>query len=433
LSTKTQSFAGPVDVTPSASSLSSSLRDIGYDFPAAMADLVDNSISAGATRVDIDVVFDGAASYVVVADDGGGMTESELNEALRFGTRRMYGTSDLGRYGLGLKTASLSQCRRLTVLSRRSSVRRRIATRSLDIDHIISTDRWEILSGTASPTAAGTSDLLRDGPGTVVVWETLDRVLPAGKAEGGWARRRLEQLSERTAGFLGMVFHRFIEGTAARSTRWPVTITVNGRKVPAWSPFAPEEASTEELRTQTFDLDGGPPEGWVQLRRFVLPTREAFSSASEFDRLSGPMKWNRQQGIYIYRADRLLQAGGWCGLRAADEHTKLARAALDFPTSLDGSFQISVAKMRASLPAELRTLLERPINELCRRAQMVYRREAPYRPVDDVPPPLTPPGMPGVGSALVAAALDAGEGEGFTRVMERLRSIDPVTATALGW
>src|SRR5262245_10575445 len=101
----------PVDVTPSARRLTGSLRDIGYDFVAALADLVDNSVTAGATAVDIEIIFDGVDSYVLIADDGDGMTENELNEALRFGTRREYDIGDLGRYGLGLKTASISQCR----------------------------------------------------------------------------------------------------------------------------------------------------------------------------------------------------------------------------------------------------------------------------------------------------------------------------------
>ncbi len=108
-----------VDVTPSARRLTGSLRDIGYDFVAALADLVDNSVAAGASEVEIEIVFDGPASFVLIADNGSGMTETELNEALRFGTRRDYELGELGRYGLGLKTASISQGRRVTV-SRRS-------------------------------------------------------------------------------------------------------------------------------------------------------------------------------------------------------------------------------------------------------------------------------------------------------------------------
>ena len=109
---------GPPAITPSAARLTESLRDIGYDFASAVADIVDNSIMAGASRVEILIEFDGTDSAVFVADDGRGMTANGLLEALRYGTRRTYSRGDLGRYGLGLKTASLSQCRSVTVVTR---------------------------------------------------------------------------------------------------------------------------------------------------------------------------------------------------------------------------------------------------------------------------------------------------------------------------
>jgi Histidine kinase-, DNA gyrase B-, and HSP90-like ATPase len=111
-------MAKRLQVTPSAARLTQSLRDIGYDFPAAVADIVDNSVAAGASTVEVDIEFDGADSRVFIADDGVGMTSHALTEALRYGTRRGYARGDLGRYGLALKTASLSQCRCLTVVSR---------------------------------------------------------------------------------------------------------------------------------------------------------------------------------------------------------------------------------------------------------------------------------------------------------------------------
>src|SRR5690606_37482526 len=109
-------------------------------------------------------------------------------------------------------------------------------------------------------------------------------------------------------------------------------------------------------------------------------SRRRFSSLEAFERASGPRRWNRQQGLYIYRADRLIQSGGWSGLRAADEHTKLARAALEFDTDADEAFRINVAKMRVSLPAELRPVLERPVQELCNRANRAYRVDSDRRP-----------------------------------------------------
>lgn len=422
-----------VDVTPSARRLTGSLRDIGYDFVAALADLIDNSVAADASEVNVEIVFDGPASYVLIADDGNGMTEAELHEALRFGTRRAYEFGDLGRYGLGLKTASISQCRRVTVTTRRALTYRRLAAKTLDIDHIARTDRWEVIDPPAESPIHRCLEWLGAGPGTVVFWQDLDRVLPENRPESGWARRRLEQLAQRSREYLGMVFHRFLEGETTRST--PLRITVNGEKVVHWNPFASLEDHRTELPAQSFEVAVGDLYGRVTLRRYVLPPRNLFSSLSEFERMSGPNKWNRQQGLYIYRAHRLIQHGGWCGIRAADEHTKFARASLDFQTDLDPLFQINVAKMRAILPPEVRTLLERPIHELCHRADAVYRRDAqtPERKRSEEDAPRFRADASEIGTTLLAAALDAGEHESFTRVMDKLRSLAPEVASALGW
>ncbi|RYF39369.1 MAG: ATP-binding protein, partial [Comamonadaceae bacterium] len=107
-----------MDIAPSAARLTNSLRDIGYDFPTALADLVDNAVTAGANRINVETHFKPNGSYVLISDDGSGMHDEELVEALRFGTRRSYGQNELGRFGLGLKTGTFSQCRRLTVVTR---------------------------------------------------------------------------------------------------------------------------------------------------------------------------------------------------------------------------------------------------------------------------------------------------------------------------
>ena len=118
------------------------------------------------------------------------------------------------------------------------------------------------------------------------------------------------------------------------------------------------------------------------MRSERCPSRPSFCpheisslEVNEFERLSGPAKWNRQQGFYVYRVDRLIQSGGWCGLRAIDEHTKLARAAIDFMPELDELFRINVAKMRVSLPPEIKPLIEPHATDLCHRAQEMYRRD----------------------------------------------------------
>lgn len=429
-------LTGPtVDVPPSASRLVNSLRNIGYSFPSAVADLVDNSISAGAQQIDIELVFAGDRSYVVIADDGTGMTNSGLVEALRFGTRRGYEDGELGSFGLGLKTASLSQCRRVSVVTRRAPLRRRLYTRTLDLDHILATDRWEITDIPRDSSAGRALDWLNHDPGTVVLWEHLDRVLPDHNPSGGWARRRLESLRQRTSEHLGMVFHRFIEGTATGRDR--IVVTVNGKKVRGWNPFGPKEELCEVLAPRQVDIAGVSGRGTVHLAPYVLPAKSQFSSLDEWERLSGPEKWNRQQGLYIYRSDRMIQSGGWCGLRSADEHTKLARAALDFPTALDELFGINVAKMRVALPAEVKGLLTDPIAALCHRAQARYRHETAGDAGHNQPP--VPSNQArhvdatALGAAILSAAFAAERIDALVDVIDRLRSTDPDAATALGW
>lgn len=361
------------DAPPSAARLTGSLRDIGYDFPTAIADLVDNSISAGATRVGVELVFEPSASYVLLWDDGRGMTPNGLLEALRFGTRRDYGRNELGRFGLGLKTGSFSQCRRLTVVSRTAPKQNLCHVRTLDLDFIERVDSWSVLADETSTAIDRARRILRDGPGTVVVWENLDRVLPERYAESGWGRRRLNTLGKKTGEHLSMVFHRFIAGTHGCDK---VAISVGDEKLQAWDPFAGSEQHTQALPPEIFELEADEGSADVTFTGYVLPPRDRFSSPEQFERMSGPLKWNRQQGLYIYRANRLVQFGGWNGMRGIDEHTKLARASIDFETDLDETFQINVAKMSVVLPATLKNMLERPIHDLCVRADAAYRQAA---------------------------------------------------------
>jgi hypothetical protein len=430
----------PAAITPSAARLTESLRDIGYDFPAAVADIVDNSIMAGSGRVDILIEFDGADSSVSVADDGCGMTPNGVIEALRYGTRRTYPHGDLGRYGLGLKTASLSQCRSVTVVTRGSKSDTRVTARVLDLDLIAEWDEWLVVDPGSDPVVMGARRLLDDGPGTVVIWRKLDRVLPEKRPHGNWGKRRLEGMATKTAEHLGIVFHRFLEGTARQN----LVITVNGEKVEPWNPFAPGESARIELAPQRFEVAVGKSAGKARLQRYVLPSRDQFSSSTQFERLSGPLNWNRQQGLYIYRADRLVQWGGWNGIRGIDEHTKLARASLDFDTDLDSAFNINVAKMRVTIPPQLRQMLERPINELCGRADDIYRKTSRRVVTDDSADdgartsaaadsgPVGGAAVEGAALALRAAAMHAGEYESFLRIVTSLRQQAPEVAEALG-
>lgn len=367
-----------IEVIPAARRLVRSLRDMGYDFVQAVADLVDNSIAAGAKHIDITIRYDGNDSWVRIADDGCGMNAKTITEAMRYGAdARDYESDDLGKFGLGLKTASMSQCRKLTVASRIDPDTKRIEARQFDLDHIESANRWEIFILGPADRSAILVDPLLQHTGAVVLWEKLDRVLDYRDPWGERARKGLLALTQRVEEHLAMVFHRFITGDARKlGTRSKkVSITLNGAPIEAWDPFARSESATQVIDPLHFPVHISGHSGTVRYQPYILPPEKKFSSKAAHERAGGPNRWNSQQGLYIYRADRMIQSGGWCRMRTADEHTKLARVALDFDPDLDDSFEISVNKTRVKLSAELRDQLKEHVARLATLAKNVYNRK----------------------------------------------------------
>jgi len=391
-----------VEVIPSAQRLVKSLRDVGYEFVTAVADLIDNSIEAKANTVWLDVVWEGEASYVTIADNGEGMSLAQLKEAMRFGSERDYEAEDLGKFGLGLKTASLSQCLKFTVATRQNPVRADINAYSWDVDHVTATNRWEILSVKSVELHEGVRQHLKDTTGTVVIWERLDRILGYKKPDGESARRQIIAMCRELEDHLAMVFHRFLSGEV-RGKR--LAIYINENKVTPWDPYARSEENTRKLEVKSFRLEGGKGKGDIIVEPFVLPHQSRFSSQESFNRTSGPEKWNKQQGFYIYRADRMIQSGGWCGLRALDEHRKLSRIAISFNPRLDDEFKINVAKMRVSLPSGMRDTLAKAIGPAVVMAEQEYRqRERKNSP----PPPPASSAIAGASSAMLVTGPGGG-------------------------
>lgn len=360
------------EVIPGARRLIMSLRDMGYDFAQAVADVVDNSIEARATLVTIDIEFDGDNSWVRIADNGKGMTPEQLREAMRYGSERDYGDDDLGKFGLGLKTASMSQCQCLSVASRYNRDRANITAYSWDLDHIIKTNRWEILPIHDSDLGPAIRQPLKETTGTVVLWQRLDRILGYKHPYGEMARKQLSQMCREIEQHLSMVFHAFISGQVSRKR---LRVFVNGNEVKSWDAFCQSEQKTKKLQPISFQVEHEGVHGEVLLQPFVLPHQLDFSSPEAFRLASGPNNWNQQQGFYIYRANRMIQSGGWSNLRAPDEHTKLARVAVSFSPVLDEAFKINVAKMRVQLPAKIRDAVKDAIVPVTRLAREVYDRK----------------------------------------------------------
>lgn len=362
------------EVIPSAKRLIRSLRDMGYDFSTAVADIVDNSIEAGSTNVFINIEFNGDNSWVRIADNGIGMGVEQLQEAMRYGSERDYDNEkDLGKFGLGLKTASMSQCQRMIVASRCDQNQKAIHAYCWDMNHVDLTNKWEILKVPKKELKSILNHYLDDSTGTVVFWQRLDRILGYKHPYGDFAKKRLLGMCRDLEEHLSMVFHRFLAGEVPGKR---LKIMLNGNNVEPWDPFARQEIKTLILDPIPLHLEHEGKTGIVTLEPYVLPPKDDFSSTDSFNLASGPKKWNRQQGFYIYRANRLIQSGGWCGLKTIDEHLKLARIAINFSPHLDEAFKINVSKMNVQLPVQIREQMENATRPVAKLAQDTYRKSS---------------------------------------------------------
>lgn len=346
---------------PRAESLLESLRAFGYSPEMAIADLVDNSITAKAANVWVHFQWGGEKSWVSVRDDGVGMSEAELSAAMRPGSMSPLqdrGEGDLGRFGLGLKTASLSQARELTVVSR-SPEARGSAVRRWDLDVVAGTGEWRLLKSLPAGPVPGLPD---DGDrGTTVLWTKCDRLVGSVPNSDGKARARFMGTVERVQQHLGMTFHRFLTG------RPSLKIWVNGDPVRPWDPFLTGLSMMVGEEVLNVDARQVKVSAWVLPHRSKLTDDQARSAG-------GARGWTQMQGFYVYRDGRLISAGTWLNLGLGkDEHTKLARVAVEFPKELDHRWQIDVKKATVHPPGAIVEDLRRIARAVCARAQEVYR------------------------------------------------------------
>lgn len=349
---------------PRASAMIESLRAFGYNVQTAIADLIDNSISAGAANVWLSFCWDGTNSHVSIRDDGHGMTEAQLISAMRPGSQsplKEREAEDLGRFGLGLKTASFSQCRRLTVASR--SKDHALAIRRWDLDYVNHVDEWRLLRTPAEGSAQKLSDLEAMPHGTIVLWECLDRIVGEARTDDQKAQDDFLEMVEVVENHLAMVFHRFLE------KRDRLKLWINHHRIEPWNPFLPDAQTTQILPLEPLAFKGETV--WVQ--PYVLPHHSKIDSDA-YSRAAGANGWNAQQGFYVYRNERMLVAGDWLGLGyRKDDHCKLARIQVDLPNSMDSDWNIDIKKSRARPPKSLKADLKR-IAKLTRyRATEIYR------------------------------------------------------------
>jgi hypothetical protein len=345
---------------PEASSMIETFRAIGYSIEAAVADIIDNSISAAAKNIWINFEWQGSETWLSVKDDGNGMNNEELIQAMRPGSKNPLddrSTKDLGRFGLGLKTASFSQSRKLSVISKKENYKSIYWT--WDLDFVKQTGNWDLIK--YLPEGNFENEINTVKSGTIVIWNDIDRLVKDLQKNDANAFDKFLQIMIQVKNHLAMVFHRFIENGR-------IKISFQDRLVEGWNPFLPNEPATQGFPDERFY------HGKVIAKGYVLPHKSKISE-DKFKKAEGPKGWNEQQGFYIYRNERLLLAGDWLGMFRKEEHYKLARIEINLPNSLDSEWQIDIKKSVARPPLALRDHLKAYASMIRAQAVEVYRHK----------------------------------------------------------
>lgn len=349
-----------VNAAPRASVLIESMRDIGYSLETALADIIDNSITAGAGNIHLFADSSSSDVKIGILDDGEGMKEAELLAAMRLGSKSPLEErhlADLGRFGLGLKIASFSQCRKLTVVTRHKG---KTSAAIWDFAHVAKTDDWLVQIPKKLEGIPWVDQLGKKG--TLVIWEKLDRIVEKDGTKNGLTHfiRRMDESREH----LELVFHRFLAGESGLPK---IRMFLNECPLQPFDPFHSSHAATI----------GGPPEKIkvgghiVTVQTFTLPHHRKVTPA-EWERYAGRAGYVKNQGFYVYRQKRLIIHGTWFGLARQMELTKLARVRIDMPNGLDSEWKIDVKKASAQPPYQVRERLRRIIETIGATSKRVY-------------------------------------------------------------
>ncbi|RJQ39093.1 MAG: ATP-binding protein [Nitrospiraceae bacterium] len=353
-----------ISLPPHAPTLIESTRAIGYTIESAIADIIDNSVSAMASSIEI-FFFPIGDSYIAILDNGNGMNAGELETAMRYGSQNPNDkrtATDLGRFGLGLKTASTSQCRTLTVASKKDGI---IEVRRWDIDHVIQTEDWSliILETEEEINAIPRIENLRElENGTLVVWQNLDR-LKVGELNFD---RSMGRKMDDVRSHLSLVFHRYLAGEAGLKK---LQIKMNGTAIDYTDPFLARR-NTQIMADEELFIDGIK----VIVRPYILPHISSLSS-NEIEELGGKEGLRKSQGFYVYRNKRLLVWGTWFRMMRQGELSKLARIQVDIPNDLDSLWTLDIKKSTAIPPEVVRNNLSSVIERLAEHSKRtwVYR------------------------------------------------------------
>lgn len=350
-----------LNLPPNPSSLTESLRDIGYSSEAAVADIIDNSIAANAKEINIRFAWNGGKPWLAIFDNGTGMSKHELIDAMKLGSKNPLDTrkkSDLGRFGIGLKTASFSQCRSLSVFTRQG---KETNCAIWDLDYV-SERGWELKIPTPAsfiqnrPHVKSLVDtyLPPSYDGTFVLWEKFDRLDRDTKKHT--SENQFNSLLDRIRNHLELVFHRYLSGSGFEDQ---LVIKMNEVKCSPYDPFNTKNKSTTELQKEVFTFEGHQ----IVVQPYILPHHSKVSP-EEYKLHAGATDYLNEQGFYIYRNKRLIIYGKWFGLLAKKEITKLVRVRVDIPNALDTHWKLDVKKSNAHPPSQVKEELSRIIQRI---------------------------------------------------------------------
>ena len=354
---------------PDPARIMEGLRDTGYDFNMAMADLVDNSIAANANiiKVNINSLPDDTIK-LYIADNGCGMTMEGLKNAMRYGSKRRANASSLGKFGLGLKTASTAFCRSLSLLSRGSD--NGVHKVQWDLDEICKINKWKLLQPTISEDEMELLDeVAEQSTGILVIWEKIDRLVKDYQRASN-KNKALQKILESLEFHFSMVYQRFLDKTY---TEHPIKLYLNNKSIKPWDPFCLAEEQTTHTATKKVKAELPNEEySYFTLNAYVLPRKENFSSQNIY---SEARINNDMQGFYIYRENRLIHYGDWGSIRRKDPHFSLARVELSFDHSLDEAFNVDIKKSRIHINEYIADYLEKEfLPSTIRLAEERYRK-----------------------------------------------------------
>ena len=363
------------DASPNPEFLIKSIAEQGYSLETSLADLMDNSISAKANKIEVLIDTDSEPFKLFLVDNGEGMTQEELIKNMQFPSNSPEESRldvDLGRFGLGMKTASFSQTRKFTVLSKKKGDKK-YHGRTWDVDFLVD-NGWKIIINSEEEVSNIMYQYNRLSEeyfnkfedfeaNTIVVWDGMYKFEEYLNEENRKDSLKKE-VTEVTSDYLALVFHRFMEKSIN-----PLQIRINNTRVNPFNPFPEEEKDFRQIepKQSTFRSDV------IKIEGFVLPSR-AISETKK--RLT---KWTTRyrglmdmEGLYIYRADRIILFGGWNGIVKKAPRLQLARLRVEVGNSVDHLLHLNVAKSQIVIPHELRNAFEDYIQELKIEAEREY-------------------------------------------------------------